>query len=43
MVFSFQWTKSFEPELERKTLDAWSQRWSFEISFPAPQRYFRLL
>jgi len=32
-----------EPELEPKTVDAWSQRRSFEISVPAPHPCFRLL
>jgi len=42
MVFSFQWTKSLEAELEPKTLDVWSQSRSFEISVPTPQPCFRL-
>jgi len=33
MVFGFQWTKSFEPELQPKTLDAWRQSWSCELSY----------
>jgi len=32
-----------EPELEPKTLDAWSQSRSFEISVPPPQPCFRPL
>jgi len=32
---------TLEAELERKTLDAWSQSRSFEISVPASQPCFR--